>query len=68
MGAAMNLTARRRDGSEVPVDISLSPCKQDGEVLVIAIIRDASSDRKRAEEALRQRHTLEIQSSLHDIG
>ena len=60
-----NLHARRKDGSEVPVDISLSPANQDGELLVISIIRDVS-ERRKAEHAIRQ-HAQEIQS-LHEIG
>jgi len=68
MGAAMNLTAHRKDGNEVPVEISLRSCTLDGELVVIAIVRDVSSDRKRAKEALRKQHILESQASLHEIG
>ena len=47
------LLARRKDGSEVPVEISLSSVKADGEVLTFRSIRDVS-DRRLAQQALTQ--------------
>jgi PAS domain S-box-containing protein len=52
MGEGMgDLYARRRDGSEVPVEIALSPVKTAAGIKVTAIIRDVS-DRKRIEREL----------------
>ena len=53
MGANLTLFARRKDGSEVPVEISLSPVREPEGVVTIAAIRD-TSERRRMQQALRE--------------
>jgi diguanylate cyclase (GGDEF)-like protein/PAS domain S-box-containing protein len=42
MGAGLELFAQRRDGSEVPVDIAISPVTLDGQPHVVVALRDVS--------------------------
>lgn len=61
MGVGLDLTARRKDGSELAVEISLSPIDPRGGSSVIAAVRDAS-ERKRLEELRRKSRALEEQN------
>ena len=53
MGADLDLYGRRRNGSQFPVEISLSPVSTEKGMFVLSAIRDIS-DRKRIAEELRR--------------
>ncbi len=65
MGTDLELFARRRDGSEVPVEVTLSPIGGVGSLGVLATVRDVSRQKRiESEVAERERRGRAVANTL----
>ena len=67
MGADLDLYGRRRNGSEFPVEIALSPVSTEKGSFVLSAIRDIT-DRKRIAEELRRANEELYRKTVEQIG
>ncbi|MGA9276248.1 PAS domain-containing sensor histidine kinase [Ilumatobacter sp.] len=67
MGTGLQLSARRRDGSLVPVEISLSPIEYEGTSMTIAAVRDVTDARDTTARITLLKERERIARDLHDM-
>ena len=68
MAAGLQLSARRRDGSEFPAEISLSAFDVDAETWVLAAIRDVTAARQSERDRERREAIFEQFANTTEVG
>lgn len=68
MGAALDLVGRRRDGTEFPIDVSLSTVTTPDHTLVLVFARDATLRRRAEQQAAQLRKAEEQRAQAFEIN
>ena len=68
MGAGLDLYARRRNKTEFPVDIMLSPLTLEGQSFTLAVVRDITERKQAEQERDRQASIVRGQAALLELA
>jgi PAS domain S-box-containing protein len=68
MGVGLQLFGQHKDGTEIPVDISLRPLLLDEELYAIGAIRDVTEQRRAERERTQQLQQIRLQTELINLA
>jgi PAS domain S-box-containing protein len=66
MGSSLDLFARRKDGTDIPIDVKLSPIRTRDRMVVVAAIRDITESQRIARELAAANEQLRTEKRFSD--